>query len=391
MKKILQANRRGAAMPLAMIAIMILLAMGVGLLSLGSISRVYAVRVSSAIAARAAADSALTKGLYEINLLMANGELGDDLPTETEVELMGSNSYYSYIITKEGGTYTITATGQSNGAQHTVEATLAVSSPFEWAIFTQNGFELKNGAIVDWYNNSDGDSPMKIGSNSTDPAAIEIKNSAMVNGDVVVGPGADPDTVVSLSSGAEVTGDIYAINSTFKPPDVVIPQWLSSLPSSGGIDDSATLYTSAKYEEIELGNSKVLTIAGDVTIYAESIELGQDAKIEILENSSLTIYLDGDLEGKNSSGFNNISQDPKKLKIYGTDQCTSFEFKNSSALYGAILAADAYVEIKNSGDIYGAIVSKSMEMKNSAKFYYDVSLRTVTDVTAGLEIERWKE
>ncbi len=391
MKKLLQGKRKGAAVPLAMIAIMILLATGAGLLSLGGTARIYAVRTSSAIAARTAADTALTKGLHEINALFTDGQLGADLPSETDVELTGGNANYSYTITKDGSTYTITATGQSNAAQHTVEATVEVSSPFEWAIFAQNGFELKNGAVVDWYNNSPGDAPMKIGANSTDSAAIEIKNGAFVNGDIVVGPDGDPDTVVDVASGAEITGDIYATNSAFTPPDVAIPEWLSSLPFSEEIDGSTTLYTSAKYGEIGLGNSDVLTVAEDVTIYAEGIELGNSSEIEILENASLTIYLDGKLEGKNSSGFNNISQDPKKLKIYGTDQCTSVEFKNSSALYGTIYTTDASVEIKNSGDIYGAVISKSMEMKNAASFYYDVSLRTITDVTGDLEIKRWRE
>ncbi|HEC03538.1 MAG TPA: hypothetical protein ENI81_08375, partial [Phycisphaerales bacterium] len=67
MKKLLQQKRPGAAVPLALIAIMILLAMGVGLLGLGANARIYAARTSSVIAARCAADAGLTMALFEMN------------------------------------------------------------------------------------------------------------------------------------------------------------------------------------------------------------------------------------------------------------------------------------------------------------------------------------
>jgi len=46
-KKLLKSKRRGFAIPMAVIAVMILLAMGVGLLSLGANSRMYSIRVAS--------------------------------------------------------------------------------------------------------------------------------------------------------------------------------------------------------------------------------------------------------------------------------------------------------------------------------------------------------
>jgi len=51
MKKLLRLKRRGAAVPLAVVVVLILLAVGVGLLSLGTNAGVYSVRTASAIAA----------------------------------------------------------------------------------------------------------------------------------------------------------------------------------------------------------------------------------------------------------------------------------------------------------------------------------------------------
>lgn len=67
MKRLLPSNKRGSAIPLALVAVMILLAMGVGLLSLGLSGRNYSSRTASGIAARCAADAGLTKALFEMN------------------------------------------------------------------------------------------------------------------------------------------------------------------------------------------------------------------------------------------------------------------------------------------------------------------------------------
>jgi len=50
-------KKRGSAIPLAVVAVLILLAMGTGLLSLGMHSRIYSIRTTSDIAARSAADA----------------------------------------------------------------------------------------------------------------------------------------------------------------------------------------------------------------------------------------------------------------------------------------------------------------------------------------------
>ncbi len=99
MKKLLQRRRRGAAVPLAMIAIMILLAMGVGLLSLGTNSRIFATRTSSVIAARCAADAGLAMALFEMNdSLQVKPWKLDALPKATDVKLPYSDAVCSYKV-----------------------------------------------------------------------------------------------------------------------------------------------------------------------------------------------------------------------------------------------------------------------------------------------------
>ncbi|MBN1796424.1 MAG: hypothetical protein JW804_07110 [Sedimentisphaerales bacterium] len=392
-------KNKGAALILAVLAMVLLLVTGGGLLTLGFQSRAYQIHTASDIAARCAADTAMTKALYEINTLFANGELGDELPTEADISLTGSESDYSYTITKDGSTYTITATGQSNGAQRTVEATLAASNPFDFAIFAQENISMKNSSKIDWYNYTAEDGSLKVGTNSTNNGAVELKNSTDIYGDVVVGAGGNPSDVVSTQGGAHIHGDTYAQSSNNTPPSVTVPASLAVSPLKDKIEDDKTLTSSdsGKYPEIDLGNSKTLTIKGPVELYVTgNITLNNSANIVIddsVPGSSLTIYIAGNYEGKNSSEMNNNTEIPKKFKFYGLDTCTSLDFKNSSELYGIIYAPNADITFHNSVDIYGSIVGKNIELKNSANLNYDASLRdpTTDENLVTLTIQRWKE
>ena len=397
MNRLLQSTKkRGSAVPLAVVAVLILLAMGTGLLSLGLHSRINSIRTTSDIAARSAADAGLIKALFEMNeKLKVEPWNGSSLPQETNTSLPNCDAVFSYTVTGDlGSGYIVESTGISGQAQRTVSCTLQLRGPFEAAIFTKNGMELKNSAVVDWFNYTEDDKTMQIGTNSTIAGSIILRNSATVYGDVVVGMGGEPGVVIN-DYGATVTGDTRALTERYVMQPVTVPEWLQLLPSSGPIQNDTTLTNSAKYSSIDLGNSETVTISGgDITIYITGdITLGNSAELGIENDASLVLYLGGDFEGKNSSTVNNETQDAQKLKIYGLDSCETIRFKNSSDLYGAIYAPNADVVMDNSADIYGSVVSKSFEQRNSGTFNYDVTLRDVSinDEAVYFTITKWHE
>jgi len=394
----LQSKKRGSAIPLAVVAVLILLAMGTGLLSLGLHSRINSIRTTSDIAARSAADAGLIKALFEMNeKLKVEPWDGSSLPQETNTSLPNCDAVFSYTVTGDlGSGYTVESTGISGQAQRTVSCTLQLRGPFEAAIFTKDGMELKNSAVVDWFNYTEDDKTMQIGTNSTTAGSVILRNSATVYGDVVVGMGGNPGVVIN-DYGATVTGDTRALTERYVIQPVTVPEWLQSLPSSGAIPNDTndtTITTSARYSSIDLGNSETVTIDGDVALYITGdITLGNSAELGIENDASLILYLGGDFEGKNSSTVNNETQDAQRLKIYGLDSCETIRFKNSSDLYGAIYAPNADVVMDNSANIYGSVVSKSFEQRNSATFNYDVTLRDVSinDEALYFTITNWHE
>jgi len=396
MNKLLQSKKRGSALPLAVVAVVILLAMGTGLLSLGLHSRIISIRTASDIAARSAADAGLIKALFEMNeKLKVEPWDGSSLPQATNISLPNCDAVFSYTVTGDlSSGYTVESTGIFNQAQRTVSCTLQLRGPFEAAIFTKDGMQLNNSAVVDWYNNTEDDKIMQIGTNSTASGSVVLRNSATVYGDVVVGMGGDPGIVIN-DYGATVTGDTRALTERYVMQPITVPEWLESLPSSGAIQDDTIISTSARYSSIDLGNSETVTISnGDIILYITGdISLGNSAELGIENDASLILYLGGNFEGKNSSTVNNETQDAQRLKIYGLDSCQTIRFKNSSDLYGAIYAPSADVVMDNSANIYGSIVSKSFDQRNSGTFNYDVMLRDVSinDEAVYFTITNWHE
>ncbi|MHC4436350.1 MAG: DUF7305 domain-containing protein [Planctomycetota bacterium] len=395
MKKLLKSKRRGTAIPLVMVAIMILLAMGVGLLDLGMKGRIYSIRTASDIAARCAADAGMTMALFEMNEKLKVKPWNDSsLPEATDQSLPYCNAVFSYTVTgNPSDGYTIESVGTSGIAERKVVCVLKPQGPFEFAVFAEDGAELMNSALVDWFNFGADDENLKVGTNSITSGAFTFKNSSTINGDVVVGVGGNPDVVID-DFGATITGDTRALRESNVLPLIAVPPWLDSLPSSGTIQNDTTITNSAKYSDINLKNSKTLLIDEDVTLYVTGeIILGNSAEVQIDNDASLILYLGGDFEGKNSSTVNNLTEDAKKLQIYCLDSCENMLFKNSSDFYGAIYAPNADVIMNNSANVYGAVVAKDFELMNSGTFNYDVSLRdaSANDEAVRFVVTNWQE
>jgi hypothetical protein len=394
-KKLLRSKKCGSAVLLALIAVMILLVMGVSLLNLGMSGRIYSTRTARDIAARCAADSGLTMALYKMNEKLKVKPWDDSsLPEAINESLPYCDAAFSYTVTgNPSDGYTVESIGTSGNAKRKVVCILKPQGPFEFAVFGDQGAELKNSALVDWYNFGADDEILKVGTNSISSGAFILKNSTTINGDVVVGVGGNPDVVID-DFGATIAGETHALREVNVLPPITVPQWLQSLPSSGTIQNDSTITNSARYDSIDLKNNKTLLIDGDVNLYVTGeIILGNSAEVQIDNDASLILYLGGNFESKNSSAINNLTQEAKKLQIYCLDSCENMVFKNSSDFYGAIYAPNTEVIMDNSANLYGAIVARTFEQKNSATINYDASLRyaNVNDQAVRFVVTNWHE
>jgi hypothetical protein len=419
--------RTGSILALAIVMVVILFIMGMALLELGFGARLNAIIGAGYISARAAADAGIAQALHEMNM-EANepgfpfnrdwtGHTGT-APADFSDSAYG-NATYEYEIRGPQAYYEIVSTGRalsmgtSSRATKTVHAALRVITKYD-GIWTRYGFALYSGSLVDGYNSADPTDPdtyVKIGTDSILQDAILLNPNCVVDGDVLVGFGGDVDTVIKQQPGA-ITGPQYPLPSAMPmeenelPPDwagvaglpiVFDPCGVATITQSGDyVYDSITLpegHTLRVGDMLNVANVRIY-IAGDLWLKhaAQLCITGIPGEEHALTWSSLSLYLEGNLDGGNSNGINNETLKPGQFRLIGTStERVKWVIRNGGDFYGVYDAPNADIEIKESGDIYGALIGRTFEQKAKCNIWYDEDLRDPTLWPRGFGISRWWE
>jgi len=426
MNKLLRSKRRGSTIVMAVLVLVILLATGVGLLNLGLNSRVYSLRNAQEIQARCAADAGLVKAIFELNDKLKtspaelDGEAGSpSFPEAINEVLPSSEASFSYQITTDsvfaamnGQDLAIESIGK--GACNCVNectcptakvcALVRLQGLFDNAMLVRNQLSLMPNTKVMAYNSedpTDTDFDLKIGTTSTASGQIPLGPGTVIDGDVFVGIGGDPNIVVG--AGGTINGDKYSLTEEPYLPAITPPSLTdmgTPLLANGGTITMG-VGDSGKYTGIDLksvgglpgvleinGGKVVLHITGD-------IDLGTGCQVIINSGSSLVIYTEGNIFAGNSAGFNNQGSDARDFQVYTTGINNQvFNLKAGSSIFGIVYAPDVDIVLYPGTEVRGAIVGKSLQLKSGCTFYYDEALRdnvSMYDVGASFGVKRWQE
>lgn len=411
-----QSKRKGSAMALMLLAVVVLSVMGVGLLSLGLRGRTIAIRNTSKIAARCAADAGLTKAVFEMNeKLKVKPWDGSTLPQATNETLPNFNATFSYTITGDANNYTIEATGTDGIATKTVRSTLSLKGPFNDVLFVKDSLSLTSGTIVDGYNSKAGSyggtnslNNITIGTNTTANAALQFSKADTIYGDVTVGVGADPVEAVVTGAG-KITGSLSAAIESRELPATVPP----ALPSKGNLKAKGgtvvlTSADSGAYKKIKLEHGATLAIGANEDVVLRVTENFKvehaGGKIEIREGGSLTLYFDSAAGGGGCGGhcgksvpfinFDNLTQSAANLQIYA-NFTGDFKFGSTGDFYGTVYAPKADLYMSSGDDIYGAFTGNTITQQTTGNIHYDEALKTagagINDKWSRFYIQRWEE
>ncbi len=110
------------------------------------------------------------------------------------------------------------------------------------------------------------------------------------------------------------------------------------------------------------------------TYYLEQLTMKQSDEIVIdaTPEDPVVLYIEGKIDLRNSATIR--ADSPACLTIYSRYEGTHI-FHNSSGLTGFIYMPRSHVTFMNFGNFYGGIWARSIELKNKADFYIDVSLK----------------
>ncbi|AQT69586.1 hypothetical protein STSP2_02779 [Anaerohalosphaera lusitana] len=404
-------SRKGAALALAAMVVVIMLLAGMALLRVGLNSRVYANKTVNELIARSAADAGLNEAFSLMQKKLATSHLpgnswnNSTLPSTTDRTLDASDATYSYAVSGSPiNGFVIASTGECSGQQRTVNVSITTQTPFT-GIGVREVIDIKTG--VNFYKTPE-DGLFILRTNSSETGCISINSWVTVPGDVVIGPGGIPETSIDTKSNTVIEGGSYSATEEINFPPVYAPSGLPLMEYQQG--NTITLNSSGQYEGITIGNGETLMIDDGVpgttkklTIYISGdLILNNGASMILAEGTALDLYLGGNWEDKNSSSaggfFNeNTISDPitaaQLLHVYGLPGCEKISFKAKSDFAGAVYAPDADLILHNSGDIYGAFVGNNFEMKNSSSFTYVADLMNgmIDDPITVFARQRWWE
>ncbi len=225
-----------------------------------------------------------------------------------------------------------------------------------------------------------GSSNPKLLTNSTSSNAVTLDTwwTVTFQGDIVVGPGANPTSVVSGEQ--LVTGTLSAASAATVFPSITAP---TGLTSHGSLTSSTTISQDGQYSSINLyGSWDVLTISGGGTrtLYITGdVYLDNYAQICVAAGTSLKLYVHGNITFDHTSEVTSNDADPRDVVVFGLPTCTSVTVQNSAAFHGGIYAPQATAALSSGGKIYGALACKVLNpMEWQSKLYYDDKLQSIT-------------
>jgi len=428
-KKPLKSARAGAVMTLVLLAIVLLLLTGAGVLALGQNSRIFSIRTTADIAARAAADAGITKALWTMNGKVDDGFWDWRLISwEFRAELPNSDATYSYFVSKAGnlldnmipdadedlralaaaaaenGDYVIRSVGRYRDARKTIYAVLRLKGPGDAGVLVRDSIILKSGTLVAGRDSRDPDNLdpdvfLEIGTTSTADDQVILNRGVLVDGNVLVGRGGDVDAVIR--DVGVIAGIEYPFPEQPEFPFVFPPKGLPDIGPITFKGGTLPITESGKCSSIYLkhGNptTTLLITGGDVTLHVTGdIDLGQGCEIVIDEGATLNLYVDGDIICRNEAGINNQGT-PPDLKIWGNwrdlDTEQDFQLNAKSEYFGQLYAPGADVVVMAKGDLYGAFTAESFEMKSGGNLFYDGALSDVAPGDQGVSfvVSRWCE
>jgi hypothetical protein len=275
---------------------------------------------------------------------------------------------------------------------------------FNFMVFGALGVNIGGGAIVDSYdsrlgvyggtNVHDGGN---IGTNGDIYGAVNVGNGSIVNGDAMTGAGSDPNEVIIMGMSSEITGETAALEEPKELPSVPVPTGLANRGNLSISGTSTTISQSGQYGNLSLANNARVTVTSNVTLYVSgTLTLNNNAEFRINPGCSVTFYFGGGWAINSNAKFNNMSHDPTKMVMYGTDTFTGTKtFCNGFETYGAMYFPKANVSLANTAAFYGSIIARQFSVGNNMHVHYDEALASLqagfTSPTSSFEMKSWQE
>jgi hypothetical protein len=167
------------------------------------------------------------------------------------------------------------------------------------------------------------------------------------------------------------------LTSPKEMPSVSPPE---GLPFRGSLTvdgtSNITISESGEYTSFMTDDNSKVTITADVTLYITGdFSMLSNSQFEIAEGVNANIYLGGTFAQNSNTQINNLSQDPTKLMVFGTDSFNGeMEWNSNTDFYGAIYVPKAEIDYNSNAGFYGSVAGRLLELDSNSRIHFDEAL-----------------
>lgn len=204
----------------------------------------------------------------------------------------------------------------------------------------------------------------RIGSNGTESETIEVVGAVQVFGDILAGPGAEPDAI-QIDGSSWVSGQVGAAEEEVAVPAVTESAGTEDLI----VTDSDEVYPGGTYRwnELKIGGAGSVSFTGPAVVYVRELKVsgtGLFAADNLPGNLVIQVVGDGDVKLKGNSGF-----------------------------YGVIYAPESQVKLSGSNRLFGSVTGREIKGDGSIELWYDEALEQggVAGSAAQVTVRTWQE
>jgi Tfp pilus assembly protein PilX len=321
---------------------------------------------------------------------------------------ISGGSYTVDVTPAYSGTavYTLTALGTHNGRRRAVEVVVQSSvtgSLFDYGLFgdvsvgaggtmTSDGYKSSAGSYINQvsdhlhgtttysYANPTGD----IGSNGL----VDVSGNSKIFGDATPGPGN------TVTGGGFVSGSTapVAIVDPLTPQPYSPPAGLAAASwPAGNVTLGAGVY---RYSDINPCGPRTITITGAVTLYVDgNFRMNSNQALYLSGlTAKVTIYHGtGDIRINGQSSIGGNIANAKNFQIFSATT-GDIRFNGGAEIYGTVYAPNASFTHNGNASYYGATVAKTINVTGTANFHYDEDLSVVpAAVPPVYVVKSWRE
>ena len=257
---------------------------------------------------------------------------------------------------------------------------------FDYGAFASCNIKMSGGGVTNSYDSSIGSyavsqstpaSNGNLGENCSSADSIVLTGSTTdVNGDIAVGPGGTPGSVISTSGGAQYSTS-STLSSSLTLTSVTVPPTGSNLGDLSCSTNCSPISNNT-YHDVKVTSGATLTLNAS-TYVMDSLSLSGNSFISV-GSAPIIVYLTCinttnnalDLSGGTVA---NSTQKSTDLVFMLASTCATAKISGGTSASYAIYAPDTDVTITGGGAIYGAVVAKSVTNTGGSSIYYDKALK----------------